>query len=149
MSTRIKKYFSDRNQHFGYKSLSKQNFSLIKRKSFLPWVELKNLEVPAKKLFQEYLKAKDVSFYKHRQESLNKGWFAHTLYGYGEDKTLGYLHYRHLKHKRRWSLSIKYFPEIHQFVKTLPYTKLYEVRLLLLEPGRIYLSSYRLAHNVS
>ena len=137
MNIQIKKYFSDRNSHLRtnskIRSVSKENISLIKRNSILPWVELKNLKVPFKKIYEEYLKAENVKFYDHRKESLNKGWCAHTLYGFGEDKTLGYLHYRRIQERRKWSSSIKYFPEIYKFVKMLPYMKLYEVRLLLLK----------------
>ena len=138
MNSKIETYFVDRkvkihkNFHF---SADHKNRN-IKRSSLLPWVELKQLKVPAKEILQEYLSVSNkIKFYPHNRGSLNKGWLAHTLYGYGENKTLSYLEYRNTSVKRHWSQSIKYLPKTLSFIKTLPYKQLYDVRFLLLKPG--------------
>ena len=138
MNPMIEKYFFDRKVFTGKNSFSTETHKPygIKRSSSLPWIELTQLKVPAKEIFSEYLSSnKKMQFYHHNRGQLNKDWLAHTLYGYGENKTLSYLEYRNTPLKRHWSQSIRHFPKTRAFIKELPYTQLYDVRFLLLKPG--------------
>lgn len=138
MNPMIEKYFFDRKDIVGknFSTLKAHKNSEIKRSSSLPWIELTQLKVPAKEIFYEYLSNnKKIQFYHHNRGHLNKGWLAHTLYGYGENRTLSYLEYRNTSLKKHWSQSIQYFPITCAFIKELPYTHLYDVRFLLLNPG--------------
>lgn len=138
MNSKVEDYFIDRKTSkeksiFPEESVNRHD---LKRCSPLPWVELKRLKVPFREIFNEYVSAGEkIKFYHHPRGNLNKGWLAHTLYGYGEDKTLSYLEYRNLKYKRYWSPSIKYFQKTYDFIKSLSYKQLYDVRFLLLKPG--------------
>ena len=135
MNARVKKYFFDRNRTSQKKYFFTEGF-LIKRSSSLPWIELKGLKAPATEIFNEFLSVrKKIKFYRHDRGNLNKGWLAHTLYGYGENKTLSYLEYRNTTLKRHWSQSIKSLPKTHAFIKSLPYKQLYDIRFLMLKPG--------------
>lgn len=138
MNPILEKYFLDREVFTEKNSSSPETHKThrIKRSSSLPWIELTKLKPPAQEIFSEYLASnKKIQFYRHNRGQLNKGWLAHTLYGYGENRTLSYLEYRNTSLKRHWSQSIRYFPKTCAFIKKLPYTQLYDVRFLLLKPG--------------
>ena len=139
MNSAIKEYFSDRRENPSNVSFTDVpcDNQVVKRSSTLPWVELKGLKVPFREIFNEYLLAGEkIKFYHHPRGPLNKGWMVHTLYGYGEDKTLSYLEYRDINPKNRhWSAALEYLPKTLEFIRSLPYSQVYDVRFLLLKPG--------------
>ncbi len=130
----IKDFFKDKETPIGKFDSSTIDYASLNRKSQTPYVELTKLNFNAESAFGEYEKSK-IEFFKHPRGDQNKGWYGHTLFGWGENNTLHYLENKDLKREPTWSESIGFFPYIKRFVESLPYDSLFDVRLLLIQSG--------------
>ena len=93
----------------------------ITRKSPHHWVEL-DFKVPIQDILEEYSK---LTLKEHRPEDNHIGWFGVAVYGTDDTRS----HWE--TGKGEW----KDCPKIKQFIKSLPYSKIDQVRFLVLKPN--------------
>ncbi len=106
------------------------------RNSSRPWVKLK-WPVPQQIIFKEFSQLQMKEFIKHRPEIGHIGWLATTLYGYGTHMTKSYWEYRGTKKGLGITEVGLKCPETIKWIDSLPFTRIYDARFLLIKPGGI------------
>jgi len=102
------------------------------RNSSVEWVSM-DFNVPCNTILEEYNSIKD-SLIIHRPEDGHKDWFAVTLYGFGSDKTNSHWEYRQ-KGLKPFTTDIgKKCTNTMNWVKSLPYSRIDDVRFLVIKP---------------
>ena len=103
------------------------------RDSDVEYVKM-NFDVPVGPILREYNEVKD-SLNLQRPEYDHKDWHAVTLYGYGSDKTKSHWEYRQ-KGVKPFVTDIgeKCYGTLN-WVRSLPYTRIDDVRFLVIKPG--------------
>lgn len=93
----------------------------ITRSSPHHWVEL-NFQVPIDDILEEY---HTLTLKEHRPEDNHEGWYGVSVYGTDDTRS----HWE--TGKGEW----KNCPKIKQFVESLPYSRIDQVRFLVLKPN--------------
>ena len=104
----------------------------MNRNSDTRWVKM-NFDVPCNKIEKEYESVKE-SLVIHRPEDGHKDWCAMTLYGTGSDNTNSHWEYGR-KSKKDITEIGKQCPATMEFVQSLPYARIDDVRYLVIKPG--------------
>ena len=102
------------------------------RNSDTRWVKM-NFDVPVDAIEKEYESVKE-SLVIHRPEDGHKDWCAMTLYGTASDNTNSHWEYGR-KSKKDVTEIGKQCPATMDFVMSLPYARIDDVRYLVIKPG--------------
>ena len=92
-----------------------------------------NFDVPVKTILTEYESIKD-SLVIHRPEDGHKDWCAVTLYGFDSYKTNSHWEYDRKKQKPNVTDIGKQCPSTVEWVKSLPYARIDDIRFLVIKP---------------
>ena len=103
------------------------------RSSSVEWVSM-DFNVPINGILREYNEIKD-SLIIHRPEDGHKDWCAVTLYGFGSDKTNSHWEYRKKGLKPFITDIGKKCPGTINWVKSLPYSRIDDIRFLVIKTG--------------
>jgi len=104
----------------------------MQRNSDTHWVKM-NFKVPCSDIEKEY-KAVRNSLVVHRPEDGHKDWFAMTLYGVGANSTNSHWEYGR-KAKKDITDVGKQCPKTMEFVNSLPYARIDDLRYLVIKSG--------------
>jgi len=106
--------------------------TIIKRSDSTRWVKM-NFDVPFKEIETEYKNVKE-SLVIHRPEDGHKDWYALTLYGIGSKETNSHWEYG-LRSKKFLTEVGDKCPRTMEFVNSLPYSRIDDVRYLVIKSG--------------
>ncbi len=104
----------------------------MQRSSDTHWVKM-NFNVPCSDIEKEYKLVKD-SLVIHRPEDGHKDWFAMTLYGVASESTNSHWEYGRKAKKTVTDIGMK-CPKTMDFVNSLPYARIDDVRYLVIKSG--------------
>ena len=110
------------------------------RDSDVEYVQM-NFDVPLDTILSEYQTVKD-KLIIHRPEDGHKDWYAVTLYGFDSDKTNSHWEYRKRGMKPGVTTVGELCPQTLEWVKSLPYARIDDVRFLVIKPGG-YIAKHR------
>ena len=109
--------------------------NLISRNSHYPWVFL-NWDPPVEKIYKEFNGLNKDDLFEHRGDETHINWFASTLFGYSKNQTRSHWEYRHKAEGKKDITSVgEKCPETMKWIAGLPFTKIYDVRFLLVKAG--------------
>lgn len=106
--------------------------TIIKRSDNTRWVKM-NFNVPYKKIEGEYENVKE-SLVIHRPQDGHKDWYAITLYGTGSNNTNSHWEYGRRSKKNVTEIGLR-CPFTMEFVRSLPYDRIDDVRYLVIKAG--------------
>ena len=104
------------------------------RNSDIAWLKL-NWNVPIEDIKNECNTIPKEKIVIHRPEDGHKDWYAVTLYGYGWDKTNSHWEYLKSKQKKKLTEVGKICPKTMQWIYSLPYSRIDDIRFLIIKPG--------------
>ena len=105
---------------------------MYSRNSDTRWVRM-NWTVPFQEIMKEYNSIKD-SLIIHRPEDGHDQWFAMTLIGVDSTKTNSHWEYGTKTKKQITKLGVR-CPKTIDWVNSLPYNRIDDVRFLVIKPG--------------
>lgn len=107
------------------------------RRSWIPWLQA-DLKIPYAEIWREFQLVRH-RMVKHRA-SYGRGWQSLTLHGLGPEHTEGAEHYPGFENfndstaPMRWTEIADQCEVTTRFLKSLPYSRFFRVRFMLLEP---------------
>ena len=102
------------------------------RNSSLLWISM-NFDVPCDDIMDEYVNVRN-SLILHRPEDGHQDWYAVTLFGTGSKKTNSHWEYG-LRQKKDLTDIGKLCPKTMNWIMSLPYARIDDVRYLVIKPG--------------
>jgi aspartyl/asparaginyl beta-hydroxylase (cupin superfamily) len=92
-----------------------------------------NFRVPIEEILEEYIFVKN-NLITHRPEDGHKDWKAISLFGVSEGATNSHWEYG-LRSKKDITKAGELCPRTIEWVKSLPYSRIDDIRFLVIEPG--------------